>query len=172
MKEKGLVYLLDGTNADDLQVYRPGIRAAREAGVLSPLALEGWTKADIRRVSREIGLPTWDLPSSPCLASRVAYGLPITLPLLRRLHMGEEALRQMGFSQCRLRYHGPIVRIEVPEEEQSLLLSGEGRKGLIERLSELGFAHITLDLKGFRSGSMDEQLKIPNRHKTVQPPPH
>jgi len=168
-KEMNISFLLDGTNADDLRVYRPGIRAAREARVLSPLALEGWSKADIRQISRDLGLPTWDLPSSPCLASRVAYGQPITLPLLRRLRLGEEALRQMGFSQCRLRYHGSIVRIEVPEEEQSLFLQGKGKQPLVDRLSELGFAHITLDLKGFRSGSLDEYLKIPGRHKRIEP---
>jgi pyridinium-3,5-biscarboxylic acid mononucleotide sulfurtransferase len=159
LKKKGASFVLDGTNADDLKTYRPGIKAAHKAKIISPLALEGWTKADIRRISRDLNLPTWNLPSSPCLASRVAYGQPVTLPLLRRLNRGEEALLQMGFSQCRLRYHGPIVRIEVPEEEQAILLEGGRKKELLDRLSDLGFTYVTLDLKGFRSGSMDETLK-------------
>ncbi|HMK66693.1 MAG TPA: ATP-dependent sacrificial sulfur transferase LarE [Thermodesulfobacteriota bacterium] len=159
LRKKEISFLLDGTNADDLKTYRPGIRAAREVGVISPLAREGWSKEDIRRVSRKLGLPTWNLPSSPCLASRVAYGYPITLPLLRRLYLGEEVLLKMGFSQYRLRYHGPLVRIEVPEKEQHILIQGRTRQELLSRLTALGFTYVTLDLKGFRSGSMDEVLK-------------
>jgi uncharacterized protein len=159
LREKKINFLLDGTNADDLKTYRPGIQAAQEAGIISPLAQEGWSKKDIRRVSRDLGLPTWNLPSSPCLASRVAYGHPITLPLLRRLYLGEEVLLKTGFSQCRLRYHGPIVRIEVPEKEQHFLIQEKTRQELLSSLTALGFTYVTLDLKGFRSGSMDEVLK-------------
>jgi pyridinium-3,5-biscarboxylic acid mononucleotide sulfurtransferase len=159
LKKKKISFLLDGTNSDDLKTYRPGIKAAQEAGVISPLAQEGWSKEDIRRASRELGLPTWNLPSSPCLASRVAYGYPITLPLLRRLYLGEEILLKMGFSQCRLRYHGPVARIEVPEKEQHVLIQERTRRELLSGLTALGFIYVTLDLKGFRSGSMDEVLK-------------
>lgn len=157
--QKQIKFLFDGTNADDLKTYRPGIRASREEKVLSPLALFGWTKKEIRRVSRRLGLPTWDLPSSPCLATRVAYGQPITLPLLKRLHQGEEVLGRMGFSESRLRLHNSLVRIEVPEKEFERIFIREKRLDLLSRLSTLGFHYITLDLKGFRSGSMDEGLK-------------
>ena len=158
LKKEGVSFLLDGTNADDVKTYRPGIKAAQEEKIISPLALEGWSKADIRALSRDLNLPTWNLPASPCLASRVAYGQPITLPLLRRLYLGEKALLQMGFSQCRLRYHGPVVRIEVPAKEQFLLLQEQRKGEILDRLSDLGFTYVTLDLKGFRSGSLDEVL--------------
>jgi uncharacterized protein len=157
--QKGVRFLLDGTNADDLKAYRPGIRASREAKVISPLALLGWTKQEIRQVSRDLGLPTWDQPSSPCLATRVAYGQPITLPLLKRLALGESLLACMGLKECRLRVHNSLVRIEVPEKEFGLFMNRTKRQTLLNRLSDLGFTYITLDLKGFRSGSMDEKLK-------------
>ena len=159
LKERDIKFLFDGTNADDLKMYRPGIRASREAKVESPLAIFGWTKEEIRRVSRDLGLPTWDLPSSPCLATRIAYGQPITLPTLKRLASGEEILNRMGFSESRLRLHNSLVRIEVPEKEFGLIFNREKKLVLLSRLSALGFHYITLDLKGFRSGSMDELLK-------------
>lgn len=159
LKEREIKFLFDGTNADDLKIYRPGIRASREAKVLSPLALFGWTKKEIRQVSRGLGLPPWNLPSSPCLATRIAYGQPITLPTLKRLASGEEILNRMGFSESRLRLHNSLVRIEVPEKEFGLIFDQEKKLDLLSRLSALGFHYITLDLKGFRSGSMDEVLK-------------
>jgi uncharacterized protein len=167
LSRRGIEFLLDGTNADDLKSYRPGIRAAKESKIISPLALLGWTKKEIREVSRSFGLPTWNQPSSPCMATRVAYGQAITLPLLKRLAQGEEVLHQLGFSECRLRFHHTLVRIEIPENELTLLMDPEKRDDLLTRLSTLGFTYITLDLKGFRSGSMDEGLKhfSPQRHK-------
>ena len=156
VKKMGLPYLLDGTNADDLKHYRPGIRAAREARVFSPLAAAGWTKAEIRRTSRQMGLPNWDLPSSPCLATRIAYGQPITRPLLKRLAQGEAFLHQMGLKETRLRVHGALIRVEVTPENFSLVLDKKNRAALLAHLSGLGFDTVTLDLKGFRSGSMDE----------------
>ncbi|MBA4393891.1 MAG: TIGR00268 family protein [Desulfobacca sp.] len=164
LNQRGVRFILDGTNADDLKAYRPGIRASREANVISPLALLGWTKPEIRKASRELGLPTWDQPSSPCLATRVAYGHPITLPLLKRLALGETALASMGLKECRLRLHSSLVRIEVPENEFSLFMDRTKRQTLLTRLSDLGFTYITLDLKGFRSGSMDEVLKTNKRN--------
>ncbi|MFH0788770.1 MAG: ATP-dependent sacrificial sulfur transferase LarE [Pseudomonadota bacterium] len=164
LNQRGVQFLFDGTNAEDLKSYRPGIRASREANVLSPLALFGWTKKDIRRVSRDLGLPTWDQPSSPCLATRVAYGQPITLPLLKRLALGETLLGRMGFGECRLRVHKSLVRIEVPEKDFSLFNDRTRRKTLLAQLAALGFTYITLDLKGFRSGSMDEALKTRTRN--------
>jgi uncharacterized protein len=163
LARNGIKFLFDGTNADDLKTYRPGIRASREAKVISPLALLGWTKKEIRQVSRDLGLPTWDQPSSPCLATRIAYGLSITLPTLKRLALGEEILNRLGFSESRLRLHRSLVRIEVPEEEFRLIFDQERRLDLLSRLSALDFTYITLDLKGFRSGSMDEMLKPQKR---------
>jgi pyridinium-3,5-biscarboxylic acid mononucleotide sulfurtransferase len=159
LNQKGISFFLDGTNADDLRAYRPGIRASQEAGVISPLALYGLTKKEIRQFSRDFGLPTWDLPSSPCLATRIVYGQPITLPLLKRLAEGEELLGQMGFSEFRLRVHNSLARVEVPEKEFALILNAHIKQNLLKRLSDLGFTHITLDLKGFRSGSMDEHIR-------------
>ena len=155
----GIRFLLDGTNADDLKTYRPGIRASKEAKVISPFAVLGWTKEEIREVSRSLDLLTWNQPSSPCLATRVAYGQPITLPLIKRLALGEEVLHQMGFSECRFRVHNTLVRIEVPEKDFELFFDTQKKNNLLSRLSALGFHYITLDLKGFRSGSMDEVLK-------------
>jgi uncharacterized protein len=159
LKPMGIRFLLDGTNADDLKTYRPGIRASREAKVISPFAVLGWTKKEIRKVSRNLDLPTWNQPSSPCLATRIAYGQPVTLPLIKRLALGEEVLHLMGFSECRLRIHNALVRIEVPEKDFYLLFNLQKKDVLLSRLSALGFTYITLDLKGFRSGSMDEVIK-------------
>ncbi|MGA3083632.1 MAG: ATP-dependent sacrificial sulfur transferase LarE [Thermodesulfobacteriota bacterium] len=160
LKQMGIRFFLDGTNADDLKTYRPGIRASREAKIISPFAVFGWTKKEIRKVSRSLDLLTWNQPSSPCLATRVAYGQPITLPLIKRLALGEEVLHQMGFSECRLRVHNSLVRIEVPEKDLYLFFDPQKKNDLLSRLSALGFTYITLDLKGFRSGSMDEVLKF------------
>lgn len=165
LNQKGIKFFLDGTNADDLKTYRPGIRASIEGNIISPFALLDWPKKEIREVSRGFGLPTWNQPSSPCMATRVAYGQAITLPLLRRLAKGEEVLHQMGFGECRLRIHRSLVRIEIPEDELPLIIDLEKKQDLMTRLSALGFTYITLDLKGLRSGSMDEGLK--NRRKSV-----
>jgi pyridinium-3,5-biscarboxylic acid mononucleotide sulfurtransferase len=165
LNQMGIKFLLDGTNADDLKTYRPGIRASREAKIISPFALLGWTKKEIREVSRDLSLPTWNQPSSPCMATRVVYGQAITLPLLKRLARGEEVLHQMGFGECRLRVHHSLVRIEIPENELNFMVDPKKKHDLLTRLSALGFTYITLDLKGFRSGSMDEGLK--NRKKNA-----
>jgi len=167
LKQMGIRFLLDGTNVDDLKTYRPGIRASKEAKVISPFAVLGWSKKEIREVSRSLDLITWNQPSSPCLATRVAYGQPITLPLIKRLALGEEVLHQMGFSECRLRVHNALVRIEVPEKDFYLFSDPQKKNDLLSRISTLGFTYITLDLKGFRSGSMDEGLK--NRKRIVLP---
>jgi pyridinium-3,5-biscarboxylic acid mononucleotide sulfurtransferase len=162
LNQMGIQFFLDGTNADDLKTYRPGIRASREGKIISPFALLGWTKKDIREVSRGLDLPTWNQPSSPCMATRVAYGQAITLPLLKRLTRGEEILHQMGFGECRLRVHRSLLRIEIPEDELGFIVDSRKKNYLMARLSALGFTYVTLDLKGFRSGSMDEGLKNRN----------
>jgi uncharacterized protein len=163
LRRRRIPHLLDGTNADDLNAYRPGIRAAREGGIISPFAEFHWTKKEIRTVSRTLGLPTWDLPSSPCLATRVAYGQPITLSLLRRLGRGEKLLHDRGFKETRLRLHGNLLRLEIPPDQFPRILDTRKRKALVRDLSALGFPYLTLDLMGLRSGSMDEVLSPKKR---------
>jgi len=157
-RELGLAHVVDGTNADDGRDYRPGRRAREEWGVRSPLEEAGLTKAEVRTVSEEMGLPTWNKPSYACLASRIPYGERITQTKLRRVEEGERYLRDLGFSQVRVRSHGPLARIEVPAEEVDRLTDGDCRRAVVERLKSLGFRYVTVDLQGFRTGSMNEAL--------------
>ena len=156
LQKKGIRFILDGTNADDLQDYRPGLRANREYGVSSPFADLGWTKAMIRRTARRLGLPNWDRPAAACLASRVPYGDPVTPALLKRIAAGEEALRQSGLREYRLRSHGTLARIEVRTDDLRRVMKPENRAALIAALKRLGYRHLTLDLEGLRSGSLNE----------------
>ena len=158
LETKGIPYLLDGTNADDLGDYRPGLRANRELKVVSPFALLGWRKQDIRRVSRRLGLSTWDQPSSACLATRIPFGTPIKKEELARIGKAEAALRSLGFKECRLRVHGPIARIEVREKDFPKVMNKRTKATLERTLRALGFTYITLDLQGLRSGSMNAVL--------------
>lgn len=151
--ERGISQVVEGTNADDLSAYRPGIRALKELQVISPLAECGLTKAEIRRLAAEMGLSAAEKPSAPCLATRLPYGTPLDPELLGRLEMGEEWLRNRGLRQVRMRFHEPIIRIEVGAEEMERLFVL--RKEVTEELKRLGFFYITMDLEGFRSGSMD-----------------
>ena len=153
----GIAHLSEGSNRDDEGDYRPGLRALRELGVLSPLREAGLTKAEIRALSREAGLPTWDKPSMACLASRFVYGETITAERLAMVGQAEEWLRGRGFRQCRVRMHGAdLARIEVPPEEQPRLLAL--RLDATEALRALGFRYVAMDLLGFRTGSMNEAL--------------
>lgn len=161
--EKGLEYVSDGTNAGDTDDYRPGIKALKESGVRSPLLEAGLTKDDIRKLSRERGLPTWDKPAAPCLATRIPYGVPVTEELLEIISRGEACLKTLGFSDVRLRHHGDIARIELKPEEMHLLLRDETRNKIIVRLKELGYRYITMDLAGYRTGSLNEGLNIPKQ---------
>jgi uncharacterized protein len=149
----GTSFILDGTNADDLSDHRPGRIAAEQHGVVSPLADLGFTKEDIRESSRQIGLPTWDRPASPCLSSRIAPGVPVTIERLGKVERGEAFLRAKGFTEFRVRVHDDLARIEITASEMSRMFDG----GLIDEVnkefSAIGFRHITLDLQGFRSGS-------------------
>jgi uncharacterized protein len=158
LKKKGIPTLLDGTNADDLKDYRPGLKANREFGVISPLADLGWTKAEIRKTARRLNLPNWDRPSAACLASRIPYGEPVTPALLKRIAAGEEALKKLGLGEYRLRSHGTLARIEVREEELERILKRKNRRALIPVLKSLGYRYLTLDLEGLRSGSLNEGL--------------
>ena len=156
--------ILVGTNRDDLGDYRPGHRAAAENGVRTPLADAGLTKADVRALSADLGLPTADKPASPCLASRFAYGVRVTEAGLRRVDRAEDALRALGFSVLRVRDHGDLARVEVPVEQ---LAAAAGMHAEISAaLTRLGFRYVALDLAGFRSGSMNEVLSPP----TLGPP--
>lgn len=155
--EEGFCLLAEGSNIDDVGDYRPGMRAIAELGVLSPLRDAGLSKADIRMLAREIGLNCWDKPSAACLASRIAYHEPITREKLSAVEQAESLLRSIGIRQCRVRVHDKLARIEVPPEDFPLLT--DQREWIVSKLKALGFHYITLDLAGFRSGSMNEILK-------------
>jgi uncharacterized protein len=155
---EGRPAVADGSNADDLGDWRPGMKAGRELGVRSLLQEVGLTKAEIRELSREMGLPTWDKPSLACLASRFPYGTPITAEKLSVVERAEEAIRGLGFRQVRVRHHGDTARIEVPEEEVARLLDPAVRRPVVAALKQLGYVYVTADLAGYRSGSMNEAL--------------
>lgn len=154
----GVETIADGSNLDDLGDYRPGLKALEELQVKSPLREAGFTKADIRALSRELGLPTWSKQSNACLATRFPYGTEITAEKLSLVDKAESALSGMGFTQLRVRVHNDIARIEVPAEQIETLLRDENRTSIVDALKELGFAYVTLDLAGYRTGSMDEKL--------------
>jgi len=157
--------VLVGTNADDTGDFRPGLRAAREHGVRAPLLETGLHKEEIRELSRARGLPTWDKPASACLASRIAYGIEVTPERLDRIAQAEAFIRSLGLRQLRVRDHGDLARIEVPLEEVEQLAEPTLRAHIVERLKGLGFVHVTLDLEGFRSGSMNASLLSIGRAK-------
>jgi uncharacterized protein len=152
----GIAHIADGINASDLGEHRPGVRASTEEGILHPFVDAGITKADIRAIAKKLNLPFWNKPSAACTSSRVPYGEEITVEKLRRIEKAENYLCSKGFSQVRVRSHGAIARIEVPEEEMPRLLSL--RRSVAARLKALGFPYVALDLTGYRSGSMDEVL--------------
>jgi uncharacterized protein len=159
-RELGIEAIVDGLNLDDLHDYRPGIRAANEMQVRHPLVEAELTKAEVRELSRSLGLPTWDRPASPCLSSRFPYGTQITLDGLRRVERGERLLRSLGFSIARVRYHGEVARIEVEASELGRFLDAEIREVVDREMREIGFRFVTLDLRGFRSGSLNEGIQI------------
>ena len=157
----GYDHVADGCNVDDIGDHRPGRRAASEHGVRSPLIEAGLTKDEIRALSKERGLPTWDKPAMACLSSRIPYGSPVTIEALDQIEAAEIFLRSLGLRQLRVRHHGQVARIELDESGMAVLMSGGRRSAVVERFKELGFAYVTLDLAGFRSGSMNEVLKTP-----------
>ena len=150
--------ICDGSNADDLNDYRPGRKAADLYRVRSPLAECGLSKQDIRQLSKDLGLDTWDRPASPCLSSRFPYGQRITPYLLKRVDKAEEFLKTLGMSTVRVRVHGDIARIEVPEQDMPAILEQHIRGRITEAFRSLGFTFISLDLEGFRSGNMNRSL--------------
>lgn len=157
-REKGMELLAEGSNLDDEGDYRPGLRAIRELGVLSPLRKAGLRKSEIRELSRRLGLPSWDKPSFACLASRFVYGEALDSERLRRVDRAEELLRSRGFRQYRVRVHGELARIEVPAIEIEKILAI--RELILQELKNLGFRYVTLDLEGYRTGSMNETLSV------------
>ena len=152
----GYRYVLDGSNADDAGDYRPGLRAVAEMGVRSPLKEAGLSKSEIRVLSRELGLPTWDRPASPCLSSRIPYGTAVTHEALMRIEQTEAVLRRLGLQRLRVRHHGQVARIEVGPEDFARVL--EQREQIVERFRQAGYTYVALDLAGFRSGSLNEVL--------------
>jgi len=154
---RSILYVLDGTNADDVLDQRPGRIAATERNVRSPLAEIGFTKEDIRVRSKAGGLVTWDRPSSPCLSSRIAYGIPVTLERLGKVEQGESYLRAEGFREFRVRVHGDLVRVEIARDEMGRILNADAAKRLSDKFNSFGFRYVPLDLGGFRSRSLNEE---------------
>ena len=155
-QEHGYDQILDGSNADDLKDFRPGQKAAQEQQVRSPLQEAGFTKHEIRELARELGLPNWNKPSSACLASRIPYGTPITVPVLNQIEAAENILSQYGITQCRVRHHDKVARIEVVADDFKRIL--DISEEIVPALENLGYDYISLDLKGFKSGSMNKGL--------------
>jgi uncharacterized protein len=158
-KRRSIEYVVDGSTCDDLGDYRPGRVATSEHGVRSPLIEAGMTKADVRQLSRRAGLPTWNMPASPCLSSRIAYGIPVTIERLSVVDSGEQVLREMGFREFRVRHHEQLVRLEIAKAELPRALSLEIFTELGLRFRKLGFKYVTIDVEGFRSGAMNEVLE-------------
>lgn len=152
--------VFDGSNADDVGDYRPGKQAAREQEVVSPLIEVGITKAELRQLSRDAGLPTWDLPAMPCLSSRLPYGVEVTVEKLRQVEKAEEVLRRMGLHQFRVRHHEELARLEIEREEMAKVLSLDVFDEICAELKALGYQYVTIDLQGFRSGSLNELLQL------------
>jgi uncharacterized protein len=158
-KQYELNYVVDGSNYDDLRDFRPGMKAAAQFGVRSPLKEAMLTKEEIRTLSKEMNLPTWDKPPQPCLSTRFPYGAKITREKLSRVELAEEFLTGFGIKQLRVRVHGDIVRIEVPREDMPIFLDEDKSKEIVDRFKALGYTYITLDIQGYRMGSMNEPLK-------------
>jgi len=158
-REFRLNYVLDGSNSDDVNDYRPGARAAQEHGVRSPLREVGLTKNEIRALSREMNLPTWDKPPAACLASRFPYGSRITPEKLSQVEKAENVIRAVGIKQVRVRHHGNTARIEVPPADFRKLLNTCTSGQIVQEMKRLGYDYVTLDLEGYRTGSMNEPLR-------------
>jgi uncharacterized protein len=158
-KERRVEHIVYGVNVDDLGDYRPGQRAAKFHGVEAPLVYAGLTKVEIRELSRLAGLSTWDRPAAACLSSRVPYGTPVTEATVKTVELGEEALRALGFRQFRVRFHGELVRIEVAKDELHKALTAEMAQAFVQIFKPLGFHYVTIDLEGYRQGSLNSVLK-------------
>jgi len=161
---KKIDWIIDGSNFDDQDDFRPGRKAAAELEVRSPLCEAGLTKEEIRKLSRDLALATWDKPASPCLASRIPYGTHVTRDILNRISEGEKYLRGLGIRELRLRHHGDTARIEVDRQGMALLMDDRVRRETVNKLKSLGYIYVTLDLEGYRSGSLNDVLHgLPER---------
>lgn len=155
--QNGYSQVIDGSNLDDLEDYRPGQEASLEQGIRSPLQEAGLSKTEVRELARKLNLPNWDKPSSACLASRIPYGTPLTVELLRQVGQAESALAELGLKQFRVRYHGTVARIEVPVYDFELVL--HRKQQIVSSLEKVGFQYVALDLEGFRSGSLNKGIE-------------
>jgi uncharacterized protein len=169
--ELGVQVICSGANLDDQGDYRPGLTAAAEHAVRHPLQETGCTKADVRRIAQSWGLPTWDKPASPCLSSRLAPGVEVTRERTARVEAAEAYLRSLGYRECRVRLHeGELARVEIPMSDLPRLADAAWRDGLVRRLKELGFRFVTLDLEGFRSGSLNALVTLESKRLFANPP--
>ncbi|MGH7925726.1 MAG: ATP-dependent sacrificial sulfur transferase LarE [Candidatus Binatus sp.] len=170
--ELGIDQIVDGLNLDDLHDYRPGMQAASEKRVRHPLVEAEMTKADVRELSRAMGLPTWDRPASPCLSSRFPYGTEITPDGLAKVAAGEKLLHSMGFAVARVRYHGDVARLELEQREIARVFEPSIRETIDREFKKIGFRFVAIDLKGFRSGSLNEGLitNAPEPASPLRPP--
>jgi len=159
-RERGIAHIVYGVNMDDLGDYRPGQNAAKLHEVRAPLVEAKLSKAEIRELSRQAGLPTWDRPAAACLSSRIPYGTPVTIENIKKVENGEEELKALGFRQFRVRFHGEVARIEIAKEEMEKALTLEMARTLTAIFKKLGFQYVTLDLEGYRQGSLNEVLNI------------
>jgi len=157
-RERGIEHIVYGVNQDDLGDYRPGQRAAKLHDVDAPLVQVGLTKAEIRELSRTAGLPTWDRPAAACLSSRIPYGTPVTIQNVKQVELGEEEMKALGFRQFRTRFHGEMVRIEIAREELPRAMTLEMADKLTQIFKRLGYKYVSLDLEGYRQGSLNEVL--------------
>ena len=157
-RERGVAHLIYGVNKDDLGDYRPGQRAAKIHSVKAPLVEAGLTKAEIRALAKEAGLPFWDRPAAACLSSRIPYGTTVTPDKIKKVELGEEAVKALGFRQFRVRYHGELVRLEFARGELALALDVEMAAKLTAIFKPLGFHYVTIDLEGYRQGSLNEAI--------------
>jgi uncharacterized protein len=156
-EDAGASVVVSGANLDDLGDYRPGLRAAREHGIRHPLVEVGFTKAEVREAARDLGIPTWDKPASACLSSRIAFGVRISVQELSKVGRAERLLKDLGFAQCRVRVHGDVARVEVELDDLAGLAEPATRVQVVDGLKALGYRYVTLDLEGFRSGSMNPE---------------
>ncbi len=158
-RARGIAHIVYGVNLDDLSDYRPGQKAAKQHHVGAPLAECGLSKAEIRELSRRAGLPTWDRPASACLSSRIPYGTPVTIQNVKTVETGEEQVKALGFRQFRVRFHGEMVRLEIAPDEMAKALTLEMAQRFTALFKSLGFKYVTLDLEGYRQGSLNEVLR-------------
>lgn len=158
-RQRGFTTIVNGVNTDDLGDFRPGLQAAREWNVRAPLVEAGISKAEVRRLAKDLAIPNWEKPALACLSSRVPYGTPVTVGVLSQIERAESFLYSHGLSNFRVRHHGKVARIEVSNSDMSIILAEPLRQDILSAFKELGYTYITLDLQGFRSGSGNEVLK-------------